>query len=98
MSQRNRFILSVIDHLSRFVILIPIKDKAARTIVRHVIERVFSVFDPPEALHSDQGKEFENELVKELQSVFGNMKTRSAAFRPHGNSVLERVYSTVHNM
>ena len=64
LSQRNCVILSVIDHLTRFVILIPIKDKAARTIVRHLIERVFSVFGPPETLHSEQGKEFENEPVK----------------------------------
>ena len=98
LTQGNSFILSVIDHLTRFVILIAIKDKAACTIVRHPIERVFSVFGPPETLHCDQGKEFENELVKELQSVFGYNKTRTAAFRPQGNSVLERVYSTVHNM
>ena len=65
LSQGNRFILSVIDHLTRFVVLIPIKDKAARTIVRHLIERVFSVFGPPETVHSDQGTEFENQLVKE---------------------------------
>ena len=82
----------------RFVILIPIKDKAARTIVRHLIELVFSVFGPPQTLHSDQGKGFENELVKELQVVFGYKKTRTAPFRPQGNSVLERVHSTVHNM
>ena len=44
------------------------KDKEARTIVRHLIERVFSAFGPPETLHSGQGKEFENELVKELVS------------------------------
>jgi len=98
LSQGNRFILSVIDHLTRFVILIAIKDKAARTIVRQLIERVFSVFGSPETLHSDQGTEFENQLVKELQSVFGYKKTRTAAFRPQGNSVLERVHSTVHNM
>ena len=60
LSQGNRFIFSVIDHLTRFVILIPIKDKAARTIVRHLIELVFSVFGPPQTLHSDQGKGFEN--------------------------------------
>ena len=71
LSHGNRFIVSVIDHLTRFVILIPIKDKATRTIVRHLIERVFSVFGCPEALHSDQGEEFESEVVKELQSVFG---------------------------
>ncbi|CAN0350783.1 unnamed protein product, partial [Laminaria digitata] len=36
-----------------------------------MIERVFSVFGPPETLHSDNGTEFENQLVKELQTVFG---------------------------
>ena len=56
------------------------------------------MFGPSETLHNDQGKEFENELVKELQSVFGYKKTRTAAFRPQGNSVLERAHSTVHNM
>ena len=55
LSQGNRFIVSVIDHLTRFVVLIPIKDKAARTFVRHLIERVISVFGPPETLHPDQG-------------------------------------------
>ena len=63
----------------------------------HLIERVFSVFGPPETLHSDQGKEFENELVKELQSVFGYNKARTATFRPQSNSVLDRVHSTVHS-
>ena len=37
-------------------------------------------------------------MVKELQSVVGYKKTRTAAFRPQGNSVLERVHSTVYNM
>ena len=97
-SAGKRFILSVIDHLMRFLILIPIKSEEAAVVVRHLIDRVFSVFCPPETLHSDRGKEFQNQLVKELQSVFGYKKTRTAAYRPQGNSVLERVYSTVHNM
>ena len=59
---------------------------------------LFSVFSAPETLHSDLGCEFENELVKELQSVFGFKKTRTSAYRPLGNSVLECVHSTMHNM
>ena len=49
----NRFILSVIDHLTRFLILIPMKSKEVAVVVRHLIDRVFSVFGPPETLHSD---------------------------------------------
>ena len=97
-SEGNRFNLSAIDHLTLFLISIPIKSKEAAVVVRDLIDRVFSVFGPPETLHSDQGKEFQNQLVKELQSVFGYKKTRTAAYRPQGNSVLERVHSTVHNM
>lgn len=59
-SRGNRLILSVVDHLARYVILIDVKNKEASTFARHLVERVFSVFGPPETLHSDQGTEFEN--------------------------------------
>ena len=98
LSEVHRFILSVIDHLTRFAILIPIKNKEATTVVRNLVARVFSVFGVPEILHSDQGKEFDNQVVTELQSVFGYKKIRTAAYRPQGNSVLERMHSTVHKM
>ena len=98
LSQGNRFILCVIVHLTLFAVSMPIEDKAARTIVRHLLERAFSVFGPPETLHSNQFKELDNVLVKELTSVFGYKKTSTTAFRPQGKSVYERVHSTVHNM
>ena len=66
MSEGNRYILSVIDHVIRFVILIAIQNKQATAIVRNLVERVFSVFEPPETLHSDWGREFENDLVKRV--------------------------------
>ena len=36
--QGNRFILSVIDPLTRLIFSLPIKDNAARTIVRHLFD------------------------------------------------------------
>ena len=72
--------------------------KANTRIARDIVERVFSVFSALETLRSDLGCEFENEFIRELQSVFGFKKTRTSAYCPQGNSVLERVYSTMHNM
>ena len=97
-SNNSKYVMSVIDHLTRFLVVVAISDKTAATIARVLVEHVFSVFSAPETLHSDVGCEFENELVKELQSVFGFKKTRTSAYRPQGNSVLERVHSTMHNM
>ena len=56
------------------------------------------MFSPPETLHSDRGSEFENQLVRELQSVFRFKKTQTLPYRPQENSVLERVHLTMHNM
>ena len=96
--QGCKHVLSVIDHLARFVILAAIPNKEATTIARTLVDRVFSVFGVPELLHSDMGKEFENQLVKELQTLSGYKKNCTTPYRPQGNSVLERVHSTMHNM
>ena len=58
----------------------------------------FSVFGVPAMVHSDQDTEFENQLVRESQTVFGYKITRTTPYRSQGNSVLERVYNTMHNM
>ena len=89
---------SLTTYLTRFVIIAPIRNKAATTIARILVDRVFSVFGVPEMLCSDQGTEFENQLVRELQTVFGYKKTRTTPYRPQCKSVLERVHSTMHNM
>ena len=90
--------MSLIDHLTRFVILAPFRNKAATTIARVLVDRVFSVFGVPEILHSDQGTEFENHLVRELQTVFGYKQNRTTPYRPQGSSVSERAHRTMHNM
>ena len=65
-SQGCKYVSSVIDHLTRLVILAAIANKEATTIARTLVDRVFSVFGVPELLHSDMGKESENQLVKSL--------------------------------
>ena len=91
---------TVLRH-SKFGAFLSVVRQAAEiltTVPRALVDRVFAVFSPPKTVHSDQGPEFENKLVRELQSVFGFKKTRTLPYRPQGNSVLERVHSTMHNM
>ncbi|CAM9915145.1 unnamed protein product, partial [Choristocarpus tenellus] len=56
---------------------------------------VFSIFGAPETLHSDQGKEFENKLILELQNIYGYKKTKTTPYRPQGNSILDRIHKTI---
>ena len=90
--------MTVVDHLTSFLVLVAISDKSAAKIACVLEERIFSVFSAPDTLHSDLGNEFEHELVKELQCIFEFKKRRTSAYRPQGNSMLERAHSTMHDM
>ena len=92
------YALTIIDHLTRFSMLVALPDKKEQTIAKALVERVFGIFGPPETLHSDQGPEFENKVVKQLQDVFGYKKTKTTPYRPQENSVSERMHSTLHAM
>lgn len=94
----DRFILSTIDHVTCSLTLIPIPCKQASVVVRDLIDHVLSVFGPPATNSAFPRKGIVEpsceRIAKELQSIFGY----TAAYRPQGNSVLERVHRTVHNI
>ena len=92
------YALSIIDYFARFAVLVAFQDKNEQNVAKALARRVFGIFGPPETLHSDQGPEFENRVVKQLQDVFGYNKTKTTPYRPQGNSVLERMHSTLHAM
>ena len=93
-----KYVLSMMDHLTRYAILTPIPNKSADTVAKVIIDRIISIFGPPEMLHSDQGTEFENKVIHQLQTILGYKKTCTTPYRPQGNSVSERVHSTMHAM
>lgn len=41
------------------------------TVARKLVDEMFCRFSPPEQLHSDQGREFESALVKEICIFLG---------------------------
>ncbi|KFD62319.1 hypothetical protein M514_25442 [Trichuris suis] len=59
---------------------------------------IFADFGPPSILHSDQGRNFESPLLKELCSAFGIRKTRCSPYHPEGNGLVERGYSPMELM
>ncbi|KAL5005383.1 hypothetical protein ScPMuIL_018839, partial [Solemya velum] len=49
-------------------------------------------------LHSDQGGNFESKLFKELCSLLGINKTRTTAYRPESDGMIERFNRTMKNI
>ena len=88
----------MMDHVTRFAVLLRVRKKTAETVANAIIERIISIFGPPETLHFDQGPEFVNKVIYQLQQILGYKKTRTTPYRPQGNSVSERLQSTMHSM
>ena len=55
-------------------------------------------FGCPESLHSDQGRNFEVKLFTSLTKLLQLDKTRTTAFHPQSNAVIERTNRTLLNM
>ena len=58
-----RFILNYQDHLTKYVILRPLKTKTADEVSSHLVD-IFCMRGAPTVLQSDNGREFSNKVVK----------------------------------
>ena len=60
----NQYLLTAEDSFSRYCHAYPIPNKEAKTVAKVLMDQHFSIFGLPDQLHSDNGKEFVNNLWK----------------------------------
>ena len=91
-------ILIITDHYTKFAMAIPTKNQTARTTAQVFYENFILHYGIPSRIHSDQGRNFESSLIKELCSLFSIEKSRTTPFHPSGNGTCERFNRTLLNM
>lgn len=89
-SRGNRYILVVEDYFTKFVNLYVLPNQSAQTVACCLFEDYVLVHGVPEALHSDQGRQFEAEVVQSLCRLLGIKKTRTTAYNPKSDGMVER--------
>lgn len=96
---RNKSIdvLVITDH-TRMAQAFPCKDQTAKQVARVLWDRYFCVFGFPERIHSDQGANFESQLIRELLQVSGVRKSHTTPYHPMGNGSVERFNRTLGGM
>ncbi|CAI5686131.1 unnamed protein product [Oreochromis niloticus] len=62
-------VLVVTDHYTLYAQAFPTKDQRAITVARVLWEKYFVHYGLPARIHSDQGRDFESRLIKELLSI-----------------------------
>ena len=94
----NSYVLVAADYLTRWVEAYPIPNQEAITVARKLTDELFCRFSLPEQLHSDQGRQFESEILTHLCKFLHIDKTRTTPYHPQSDGLVERFNRTLIQM
>ena len=86
----NKWILVLTDHFTRWQDAIALPDATAPVVATALDDQVFCYFGLPEQIHTDQGAQFESQLMKELCQLWHVDKTHTTLYHPQANGMVER--------
>jgi hypothetical protein len=92
------YILTVVDHFTKFAQAYPIRHHDAQTIAKILCSRYFSIFGIAKSVLTDNGRDFESVLMKELCTALQIDKLRTTFYKPSTNSACERWHRTLNSM
>ncbi|XP_053274167.1 uncharacterized protein LOC128436464 [Pleuronectes platessa] len=91
-------VLVVTDHFTRYAQAFPSRNQKAQTVAKILVDKYFLHYGLPTRIHSDQGRDFESQLIKELLQMMGIRKSRTTPYHPQGDPQPERFNRTLLSM
>ena len=94
----NQWVMVVGDYCTKWMEAYPLPDATASTVAPKLVNEFVCRFGVPQELYSDQGTNFESKVFSEMCRVWGITKTRTAAYNPKFDGMVERFNKTLVNM
>ena len=91
-SAGSRYLLTMIDRFTRWPDAVPIPAIDAHTVAHTVVAQWVSRFGAPTTLTTDRGAQFESSLLSALLKLLGTVRTRTTAYHPRANGMIERFH------
>ena len=96
--QGNQYVMVVGDYQTKWMEAFALPDAKAATVAKKLVEEFVCRYGVPQELHSDQGTNFESELFAEMCKLLGIKKTRTTAYNPKSDGLVERFNRTLMNI
>ena len=91
----NKYLLVVMDYFTKWPEVYAVPNQESRTIADCLVEELFCRFGVPLELHTDQGRNFESNLLREVLERLGIHKTRTTPLHPQSDGMVERYIKTL---
>ena len=88
-------ILVITDHFTKYSQAFPTRNQTAVTTARVLFDNFLVHYGFPQRILTDQGKNFEGHLIKQLCRLAGVRKCRTTPYHPMGNGNCERFNQTL---
>ena len=91
----NKYILVITDYFTRWAEALSLPNQEAVTVAQALFNEWICRFGAPDAIHSDQGRNFESNMFAELCRLLGIHKTRTTPYHPQSDGLVERLNRTL---
>lgn len=91
-SDGYRYCLTCVDRFTRWPEAIPLRDQEAETVAWALYTGWIVRFGVPLRITTDQGRQFESQLFRQLSRLLGTEHLRTTAYHPQANGMVERMH------
>ena len=94
----NMYLFVEMDYFTKLGEAYPIPNMEATTVANVLTNEMFFRFSPPERIHSDQGRQFESKLFKEVCRILEIKKCCTSPYHPQCDGLVEHYNHTLLDM
>ena len=86
------YLLTCVDRFTRWPEAIPLPDITAPTVAHAFVTGWIARFGVPSTITTDRGAQFESDLWRQLMHFLGSARSRTTAYHPEANGLVERFH------
>lgn len=94
----NRYILTIVDAFSKWLIGVPMVDQTAQTVSNGFVDFMISKFGCPRVLVTDNGKQLTGKIFEDLSKIYEYRHNRTTTYHPQSNGAVERLNKVIADM